>query len=311
MSLFKIFSKNKKGKPQSDRRYSISTKINNIFSKKRLDEETLQDLEDLLLMNDVGTLSSNDIIQNIKQHKFSKDIDENEIKLFLAKNIEKILKPCEKELDFSNNGKVKVAIFNGVNGSGKTTTIGKIAQRLSNENKKVVIAACDTFRAAAAEQLKVWANRANCQIVEAEKLNQDPASVAFKAFKIAQEENADILLIDTAGRLQNKQNLMDELKKINNVLRKIDDDDEIYENILVLDGSTGQNAKNQLETFNEIVNINGLIITKLDGSAKGGILISLAQEFQKPIYAIGVGENIEDLQEFCAKSYAESLVGIS
>ncbi len=146
MSLFKIFSKNKEKTPQNERRYSISNKINNIFSKKRLDEETLQDLEDLLLMNDVGTSSSDNIIKNIRQHKFSKDIDENEVKLFLAKNIEKILKPCEKNLNLNNNSKIKVIIFNGVNGSGKTTTIGKIAQKLSNENKKVIIAACDTFR---------------------------------------------------------------------------------------------------------------------------------------------------------------------
>ncbi len=310
MSLFKIFSKSKTSNKSNKGPKSISSRINNIFIKKQLDEDTLQNLEDLLLMNDVGTNSTTQIIDDLKKNKFSKKINENEIKLFLAENITEILAPCQKNINLNSN-KTKVIIFNGVNGSGKTTTIGKIAQKLTQENKKVVIAACDTFRAAAADQLKVWADRANCQIVESEKSNQDPASVAFKAFKIAKESNADILLVDTAGRLQNKQNLMDELKKINNVLRKIDDDEDIYENILVLDATTGQNAKNQLQIFDKIVKITGLIITKLDGSAKGGILVSLTQEFQKPIYAVGVGENIEDLQEFCAKSYAESLVGIS
>ncbi len=261
-------------------------------------------------MSDIGTNATFEIINDLRKEKFSKQVDENEIKLFLAKYIENILTPCQKTLDFESQSKPKIMIFNGVNGSGKTTTIGKIAKTLSNNNKKVVIGACDTFRAAAADQLKVWANRANCQIITADKDGQDPASVAYKALDEAKKIGADILLIDTAGRLQNKQNLMDELRKINNVLRKIEDDEEAYENILVLDSTIGQNSKNQLKVFDEIINISGLIMTKLDGSAKGGVLVALTKEFNKPIYAIGVGERIEDLQEFSAQDFSKALLGI-
>lgn len=310
MGLFKIFSKSKIKKKLPKTSSSITSKIGKIFTQKKLDDKTLEDLEDLLLINDLGIEATTQIIDDLRKEKFSKEISEEEVRLFLAKYIENILTPCQKPLDFTSKSKPKVIIFNGVNGSGKTTTIGKIAKKLTDENKKVVIAACDTFRAAASEQLKIWADRSKCQIIERDKEGQDPASVAYKALSQAKESNADILLIDTAGRLQNKQNLMEELKKINSVLRKLDDSDETYENILVLDSTTGQNANSQLKTFDEIVNISGLIITKLDGSAKGGILVSLSKKFNKPIYAIGVGEKIEDLQEFSAKNFSEALMEI-
>ncbi len=311
MSFFKIFSKPKIDQKLSKNPNSFSARIEKIFTQKKLDEETLEELEDLLLTSDIGVHSTVQIIHDLRKEKFAKTIGENEIKLFLAKKIEDILKPYQKTLELDSDHKPKVIIFNGVNGSGKTTTIGKIAKKLTDLDKKVVIAACDTFRAAAADQLKIWAHRAHCQIIESEKEGQDPASVAYKAFSEAKKSNADILLIDTAGRLQNKQNLMDELKKINNVLRKLDGNEGVYENILVLDSTTGQNALSQLKAFDEISNISGLIITKLDGTAKGGILVSLSQKFGKPIYAIGVGEKIEDLQEFCAKEFANNLIGIS
>jgi len=308
MSLFSFFSKPKVENKLEKTSKTLTSKIGNIFAKKKLDDSTLEEFEDLLLINDIGIEAVDEIISDLKKEKFSKEVEATEIKEFLAKYIEKILTPCQKKLDFESDHKPKVIIFNGVNGSGKTTTIGKIAKQLISQKKKVVIAACDTFRAAAVEQLEVWADRAHCQIIKADKEGQDPASVAYKAFDEAKKSQAEILLIDTAGRLQNKQNLMDELKKINNVLRKIDDNDDIYENILVLDSTTGQNAKTQLEAFNEITNITGLIMTKLDGSSKGGILIALAKKFNKPIYAIGVGEKIEDLQEFSAKDFANSLM---
>ena len=201
----------------------------------------------------------------------------------------------------------QVLIVNGVNGAGKTTTIGKIAQNLKNQNKKVLISACDTFRAGATAQLEVWANRVGCEIILPLKEGEDSASVAYRSLDYATKNNFDVLLIDTAGRLQNKKNLMDELQKISKVLKKIDAHAP-HENLLILDATTGQNARSQLEIFNEVIGITGLIITKLDGSARGGVVVGLAQKFQKPIYAIGVGEKIEDLQEFNASEFSKNLV---
>ena len=187
-----------------------------------------------------------------------------------------ILKPYQKELNFQDIEGVKVIAFNGVNGAGKTTTIGKIAYNLAQNNHKVLIAACDSFRAAAVDQLQIWSNRANCDIILPKKLNEDPASIAYRAIKEAKENNYDILLIDTAGRLQNKQNLMDELAKINKVIKKIDSNAP-HENILVIDSTTGQNSAMQLDVFDKLINISGIIVTKLDGSAKGGMILSLSK----------------------------------
>ncbi len=305
--MFSFFSKAKKNDGEIVKTSKISQAITQIFSHKKLASEIIDELEETLIIADIGAEVAMRIIEDFRTKKFHKDITIEEVKDFLAGELEKILQPCQKTLQIDSDIKPKVIIFNGVNGAGKTTTIGKIAFNLKNQNKKVVIAACDTFRAAASQQLEVWAQRANCEIVAATKDGEDPAAVAFRAFNVAKNNDADFLLIDTAGRLQNKQNLMDELKKINTVLKKIEPAAP-HENLLILDATIGQNAKQQLEVFNQIVGITGLVVTKLDGSAKGGILVALADQFKKPIYAVGLGEKIEDLQEFEAKSFARSLV---
>lgn len=307
MSFFKIFSKSKIDNQLQPTSNKLSTAITQIFTHKKLDEETLDELEETLILSDMGSEAAIKIIENLRLKKFAKNITDEEIKQFLQNEISEILKLCQKTLNLEDSSKPQVLIFNGVNGAGKTTTIGKIAQNLKNQNKKILIAACDTFRAAASAQLEVWAKRVNCEIILPTKEGEDAAAVAYRALDYATKNNFDILLIDTAGRLQNKSNLMDELKKINNVIKKIDPNSP-QENLLILDATTGQNAKSQLQTFNEIVGITGLIVTKLDGSARGGIVVSLAQNFQKPIYAIGVGEKLEDLQEFNAEEFARNLV---
>lgn len=287
----------------------ISASLTQIFTHKKLDDEMLEQLEDTLLLSDMGSDISSEIIGNLRQQKFAKDIDEEEVKKFLAGEITKILKPCEKALVLDESTKPQVVIFNGVNGAGKTTTIAKVASNLKNQNKKILIAACDTFRAAAAEQLATWAKRIDCEIIMPQKEGEDPASVAYRALDFAKKNGHDVLLIDTAGRLQNKQNLMDELKKINAVLKKIDSSAP-HENLLILDATIGQNAKAQMEVFNQVVGITGLVITKLDGTAKGGIVVAIAKKFQKPIYAIGVGEKADDLCEFDAEIFSKSLFNI-
>ncbi len=309
MSFFKIFSKANIVNQLSNSSQKISAAITQIFTHKKLDAATLEELEESLILADLGNEVVTEIIAKFKAQKFEKNIDDLEVRKFLADEIKAILKPCEAALRFDEEVKPQVIIFNGVNGAGKTTTIGKVAANLKNQNKKVLIAACDTFRAAASEQLEVWAKRADCEIVKALKESEDPAAVAYRALDLAKKNNFDVLLIDTAGRLQNKQNLMDELKKINSVLKKIDERAP-QQNFLILDATTGQNARMQMEIFNQIVGITGLVITKLDGTAKGGIVVALAQKFKKPIFAIGVGEKIEDLQEFDAESFARNLVGL-
>lgn len=307
MSFFKIFSPTTIKSQLQKTSCKISSGISQIFTHKKLGENVLEEFEELLLSSDIGVGATNKIIKDLKLQKFNKEISSVEIKEFLAEKLMEILLPCQKNLEINPALKPQVIIVNGVNGAGKTTSIGKIAYTLSLQGKKVMIAACDTFRAAAGEQLEIWAKRSHCQIITAIKDGEDPASVAHRAFTSAREQSIDVLLIDTAGRLQNKQNLMDELKKINQVINKINNHAP-HENILVLDATTGQNAKNQLEIFDKIVNISGIIITKLDGSAKGGILIALAEQFKKPIYAVGIGEKIEDLQEFSARDFVKNLL---
>lgn len=312
MSFFSFFSPSKITDQLKNSSSKISSAITQIFTHKKLGEELIEALEEALLTSDVGIEATNLILENFRQKKFSKDVEEDQVKDFLRQEIVKILAPCVKKIDvskidFQTTQTTQVFIFNGVNGAGKTTTIGKIAQTLVEQKKKVLIAAGDTFRAAAAAQLEVWAKRVGCEIIMPQKEGEDPASVAYRALDYAKKNQFDILLIDTAGRLQNKQNLMDELKKINNVLKKIDSGAP-HENLLILDATIGQNAKSQLEVFNSIVGISGLIITKLDGTAKGGVVVALAQKFAKPIYAIGVGEKISDLQEFSAEEFAKNLL---
>lgn len=305
--MFSFFSKSKE-KDDRAKNNNIVNAISQIFTHKVLNQEMLDELEELLIISDISPAIAQEIILKLTKQKFAKNINIDSVKNFLANEVALILKPYQKELNFQDIEGVKVIAFNGVNGAGKTTTIGKIAYNLTQNNHKVLIAACDSFRAAAAEQLQIWSNRANCDIILPKKLNEDPASIAYRAVKEAQDNNYDILLIDTAGRLQNKQNLMDELAKINKVIKKIDSSAP-HENILVIDSTTGQNSAMQLDVFDKLINISGIIVTKLDGSAKGGMILSLSKRFKKPIYAIGVGEKIEDLCEFSAQNFANSLLG--
>lgn len=283
--------------------------ITSVITKRKLDDAALQELEEALITADVGVKTSAKIIKEFSSSRFGKEVSEEEIKIALAEEVQKILQPVTSKLSLSEaEGKTKVMMFVGVNGTGKTTTIGKLASQANSAGQRVMIAACDTFRAAAVDQLKIWAERSGNKFFESTQ-NADPASVAYKAYEEAVKEQADILMIDTAGRLQNKKGLMDELAKIVRVLKK-HDGALPHETILVLDATTGQNAISQAETFKEIANVTGIIITKLDGSAKGGVVVALADTLKLPIYAVGVGEGIEDLKDFSADEFSRALVGL-
>ena len=287
----------------------LITGIDNILHKRKLDEETAEELEDLLISADLGVDVSQTLVKElVHKYRFNKEVTENEIKKSLAELISSLLKPLtQKEICFTPSPP-KILIICGVNGNGKTTSIAKLANYYKQQNKSVMLAACDTFRAAAVEQLAVWANRLNIPIITGD-FGADPASVAYKASQEAIKNRADLLLIDTAGRLHNKEHLMAELAKIIKVVQKIDDK-IIPEIILVLDATTGQNALVQLEKFQAITKINALIITKLDGTAKGGVVVAIAQKHPIPILAIGVGESIDDLHPFSAENFANIIVGI-
>lgn len=290
--------------------HKIGSGLGDLFSKRRADEETLNALEDLLIEADLGPQTAASLVASLRQRKFDKDNSAHEVQVALAQDIAKILKKSERELDLdrARTGPLTFLIC-GVNGVGKTTSIGKLAyQFFAKHHKKVVLAAGDTFRAAAIEQLKIWADRCKCPLISSE-IGSDSAALAFQAYEKALEQQADILMIDTAGRLHNKANLMAELEKISRVLKKKDATIP-HEVILVLDATTGQNAISQVETFSQIVKLTGLVVTKLDGSAKGGVVVALADKFSLPIYAIGVGEDIEDLQPFHADQFAQALVGL-
>lgn len=284
---------------------NISKSISQVFTHKKLDEQALHDIEEALILSDMGTEVASDIIKAIAHDKFEKDISEGEVKEIIANKISAQLQPIAKQLAILPL-KPMVLLVCGVNGNGKTTTIGKLAAKYKSQGKKVMLAACDTFRAAAVEQLEIWANRTGCTLVKGES-NADPASVAFKALEKAKAEGVDMLMIDTAGRLHNKTDLMDELAKIIRVIKKLDESAP-HETLLVLDATTGQNALAQVETFKNLVQISGLIITKLDGTAKGGILLAIAKKYALPVYAIGVGEGIEDLNSFNPEDFAKALI---
>lgn len=285
---------------------TITEGITKVFTHKALDQDALDELEESLIKADVGVAASSEIIAALSKDKFNKQASEEEIKQFLSDKICSQLTDAAKPLE--KNKKLQVILVCGVNGNGKTTTIGKLAAKYQTQGKKVLMAACDTFRAAAMDQLKVWSERVGCEIVTGPE-NSDPASVAFKAMEKAKADDIDILLIDTAGRLHNKTNLMEELAKIIRVIKKIDESAP-HDTVLVLDATTGQNALMQVEMFKQIVNISGLILTKLDGTAKGGIIVAIAKKFNLPIHYIGVGETIDDLHEFNAKEFARALLGM-
>ncbi len=288
----------------------LSDNITGVFTKRKLDQEALDELEETLIMADLGPKTAAKIVEEFSREKFEKEVSANEIKHALANQIAEILTPVAQPLDIEqSDAKPFVTLVCGVNGAGKTTTIGKLAHHYHvKQHKKVMIAAGDTFRAAAVDQLDVWAKRSHVPLVKKD-IGADASAVAYEAMERAKEENSDLLMIDTAGRLQNKSNLMEELAKMIRVIKK-QDDTAPHAVVLVLDSTTGQNAYSQVETFKEVVDVTGLIVTKLDGSAKGGVVIGLAEQFGLPIHAIGVGEKIEDLSLFKAEEYANTMLGI-
>ena len=285
---------------------SFDEKMNGIFSNfRKVDEELLEELEEALIMSDVGANTSVTIINNLRNRVKKDNLkDAEEVKQALREEIQAIFDKTDKKLNLET--KPSVILVVGVNGVGKTTSIGKIANRLRKDGKKVVVAAADTFRAAAVEQLEIWANRAGCEIVKREE-GVDPASVVYDAIKITKEKNADVLICDTAGRLHNKKYLMDELVKIKKVIDK-ELPDASEEVLMVLDATTGQNAIMQVQAFKETVDITGIILTKLDGTAKGGAVIGIVNEIQVPVKFIGVGEQIDDMEIFNSEDFVKALI---
>ena len=286
----------------------MSEQVSAVFTKRKLDDEALQDLEDILITSDFGVGPAAKVTALLAKDKFDKQVTDMEIKIALADVISEILTPLEKPLVLTG-AKPEIILFVGVNGSGKTTTLGKIAKRFNDEGKKVLIAAGDTFRAAAVEQLTVWSERAGAEIVSG-KLNSDAAGLVFDAIEKAKQDDVDVLMIDTAGRLQNRTELMDELAKVVRVIKK-QDESAPHHSILVLDATVGQNALMQTEAFKETAGVTGLIMTKLDGTAKGGVLVALSDKHKLPIHAIGIGERIEDLENFSAPVFAAALSGVA
>jgi fused signal recognition particle receptor len=286
---------------------SLSDSLTGVFTKKRLDAETVADLEEALIRADVGASLAARLAAEVAKGRYDKEISESEVRTLLARAISAVLAPVAKPLALDATKKPFVVLIAGVNGTGKTTTIGKMAARLTADGHKVVLAAGDTFRAAAIEQLKIWGDRAHAEVIAREP-GADAAGLAFDAVQKAKADGTDVLLIDTAGRLQNKAGLMAELEKITRVLKKLDETAP-HAAVLVLDATTGQNALAQVEAFRGAMPLSGLIMTKLDGTAKGGILAAIADRFQLPIHYIGVGEGVGDLQPFDADAFANALTG--
>lgn len=287
---------------------ALTEGITGIFTKKRLDASTLEELEDLLIMSDLGVSVSARVCDRLAKNRFDKSITAEEVQQALAEEIGEIMEDVAKPLVINSENSPHVILMVGVNGAGKTTTIGKLAKQFKNDGKSVMLAACDTFRAAAVEQLKVWGERNDVPVVSG-KEGCDAAGLAYDALDQAKASNTDILLIDTAGRLQNKSHLMDELKKIVRVIQKFDENAP-HDTVLILDATTGQNAVLQTEVFMEMAGVSGLIMTKLDGTARGGVLVACAEKFKLPIHAIGVGESIDDLQAFDPNDFSKMLVGV-
>jgi len=300
-----IFEKFKLGLSKSSK--NLSSGLNDLIFKKKVDENKLNELEDFLIQSDVGVEVASELKKKFSDTKIDpKNDSKNQIFKIFSNHVLEILKPLEKNLEDLNKNKPCVILIAGVNGVGKTTTIGKLAKILGQNNKKVVLGAADTFRAAAVSQLEVWAKKINADVIKSQE-GADPASVAYKAFEHAKNNNFEYVLIDTAGRLQNKKNLMDEFKKIVKVLKKIDENAP-HETFLILDATTGQSAINQVEEFKKITPITGIIMTKLDGTAKGGILLAIGRKFKLPIVALGMGEKEDDLYMFDSEHYSNALM---
>ena len=303
-----IFEKFKIGFKKSASTFTSG--LRDIIVKKEIDDKTLNEVEDYLIESDVGVAAASEIKEIISSEKIDPKKDTlNEVNIILKKYIIELMKPLEKINFFNKNEGLKILLISGVNGVGKTTTIGKIGKILKSHNNKILFSASDTFRAAAIEQLEKWAKKIDVEIIKSDQ-GSDPASVAYKAIDTAKKNNFNYVLIDTAGRLQNKKNLMEEYKKIANVAKKIDQKAP-HEVILILDATTGQNVLNQVEEFNKIIPVTGLIMTKLDGTAKGGILIAVAKKYKLPIIAIGLGEKEDDLQIFDSEKFASAFIEIN
>jgi fused signal recognition particle receptor len=300
------FARLKEGLSRSSAK--LTDGITGIFAKRKLDEETLEELEELLIASDLGPATAAKLTAELARTRFGKDVTPEEVRTALAEHAARILEPVAVPLVPEGTGRPFTILMVGVNGTGKTTTIGKLAKQWTEEGRKVVLAAGDTFRAAAIGQLQVWGERARVPVIAREP-GADAAGLAYDAFARARADGADILLIDTAGRLQNRADLMAELSKIVRVLKK-QDETAPHAVVLVLDATTGQNAHAQVETFRDLVNVTGLIVTKLDGSARGGVLVALAERFGLPVHAIGVGEGIDDLRPFDPKQFGRSLMGL-
>jgi len=300
------FARLKAGMARSSER--LNAGINTIFSRRRLDDAALLELEELLIASDMGIGIAAEVTEELRRSRFNQEVSPEEVRGALAEEVIRLVEPVMKPLRLDLTRKPFVILVVGVNGSGKTTTIAKLAKQYRDAGHAVVLAAGDTFRAAGVEQLQIWGERTGCRIV-AKPPGSDAAGLAFEAFEQARAEGSDILLIDTAGRLHNKANLMSELQKIVRVLKKVDPLAP-HSVLLVLDATTGQNAHAQAEIFREMVGVTGIVMTKLDGTARGGVLVSLAEKYGIPIHAIGVGETADDLRPFEARAYARSLVGL-
>ncbi|WP_137134319.1 signal recognition particle-docking protein FtsY [Rhizobium sp. FKY42] len=287
----------------------LTGQITALFTKRKLDEATLEELEDLLIQADLGVETAMRITDTLSSERYGKDVTGEDVSRIMASEITKVLKPVAKPLELDLSHKPHVILVVGVNGTGKTTTIGKLAAKLSGSGLKVMLAAGDTFRAAAIEQLKIWADRTKSEFIGT-KLGADAAGLAYDAFEQAKAKKCDVLIIDTAGRLQNKAELMAELEKIVRVLGKLDPDAP-HTVLQTLDATTGQNAMNQVEIFRNVAGVSGLIMTKLDGTARGGILVAIAAKHKLPVYFIGVGEGIDDLEPFEAQDFAQAIAGVS
>ena len=289
---------------------ALTSGLKEIIIKKEIDDENLNKIEEFLIESDVGVEAASEIKEIISNKKIDPNKDLSlEINIILKEYIVSLMKPLENNAFFEKKEKLNTTLISGVNGVGKTTTIGKIGKILKTKGNKVMFAASDTFRAAAIEQLENWANKVDAQIIKSSQ-GSDPASVAYKAIDEAVKNNFNQVLIDTAGRLQNKKNLMEEYKKIANVTKKIDPDAP-HDVILVLDATSGQNVINQVEEFNKIIPVTGIVMTKLDGTAKGGILLALAKKYKLPIIALGLGEKVDDLQLFDAVKFANAFTQIN
>ena len=306
MSWFKKL-KDGLGKSTSKVTASLSS-LSGLFGGARIDASSLEEVEDALISADLGTASAQRLAARMRKHKFDGPIDSDTLGQALADGITEILEPVARKLEIDSTRTPHVVLLVGVNGSGKTTTAGKLAQQWRDEGKSVMLAAGDTFRAAAIEQLQIWGARTGTEVIAGVQ-GGDAAALAYEALEKAKAAQSDVLIIDTAGRLQNRTELMDELAKIVRVMRKLDETAP-HDSVIILDGTVGQNAISQVKAFREVADVTGLIVTKLDGSAKGGVVVALAEEFGLPVHAVGVGEQADDLQPFAAAEFAKALVGI-